>query len=107
MTTPVTIRRPARTTDRYGDEVLDFSTFVDFTDTVAWISQRAASEDLNGRNERRSEWVGFFPVDVCLSAHDRVLWCGRVFEVIGPPNVPETPHGGPHHVEADLRIVEG
>lgn len=102
----VTILRPNRLTDRYGNSSKDWA-HVTETDAVGWVSQRAASEDrANGREAQLSEWVLFLDPDVDIVGGDRVTWEGLTFEVDGPPNPAWTPRG-PHHLEVPLKVVEG
>lgn len=105
MVHTVTIKRASTTTDRYGDTAADFDTATSTT-TVAWISQRAASEIVNGREAQLSEWVAFLPADADVLGQDRIIWGDITFEVVGPPNHAWSPRGE-NHIEAVLKVVNG
>jgi len=102
----IAILRPALGTSRYGDATKDWVTATE-TETVGWISRRSESEDrTNGREAQVSEWVLYLDEDADIQGGDRVVWGTTTFEVDGPPNPARTPRGE-HHVEANLRLVEG
>lgn len=101
------------TTDRYGNTVKDWSTAT-FEETRGWVTQTAASEIGDQREGQASSWRLFVPAGTELTGANRVEWVGETpmstditFEVIGPPARPWRPWSGEHHVEADLRVVEG
>lgn len=101
----ITVVTPATKTDRYGNEVNDWTT-AERADVRAWMEQAVASENTDDRNMQASTWRLIGPADLPLSGSARVEYRGETFEVIGPPNVV---HGmrGPHHTEAVLRWVVG
>ena len=102
----VIILRPALGTSRYGDARKDWVTSTEI-ETSGWVARRSESEDRSeGREAQVSEWVLYLDADADIQAGDRVVWESTTFEVDGPPNHAHTPRGE-HHVEADLRLVEG
>ena len=102
---PVTIRRAARSTDRYGNDIADWT---DVTDTAAtaWIAQRGGSERLDHRDGEASTWIALFDPCVDITAADRGLRGALVFEVAGPIN-PAYRQGELHHIEVPLEVFEG
>lgn len=102
----IVILRPALGTSRYGDASKDWVTATS-TETNGWVARRNESEDrTQGREAQVSEWALYVDVDADIQAGDRVMWGTVVFEVDGPPNRAHSPRGE-HHVEANLRLVEG
>ncbi|MFD3517708.1 hypothetical protein [Streptomyces sp. NPDC058657] len=107
----VEVEHPGRTTDRYGNEVDDWSTSTR-TPVAAWMQQNTGAEDTEQRNAQIGEWLLLCnPYDVdggVLTVHgaDRVHWHGAVYEVLGPPGPAYEPTEL-HHYEIRLRTVEG
>lgn len=101
----VTIVRPSTTTDRYGDAVKSATAGRRWT-TAARVAQQSRIEDHDGREARVTDWLVYLPAGTDIVATDRLLWGVFVFEVIGVPNrAPD--RRTEHHVECDLRLVEG
>lgn len=92
-------------TDRYGNLVRDWAN-AGTTTHKAWVTQRDASEDDTNRTAEVSGWRMFAYPDNPVAAGDRIIYDGAVFEVVGHPAKAKTPRG-PHHVEAELRLVVG
>lgn len=105
MVHSVTVVRAGTATDRYGNAEKDW-TNATHTHAVAWIAQRNASEVLGNREAQVGQWVGYFPEGVPIAGGDRVEWGDYTFEVDGPPHPAWSPRG-PHHIEAQLLLVEG
>lgn len=83
-------------TDSYGDAVL----------VSGRIEQRAAREETADRDTPVSDWVLYLHPDTQIGSFDRVQDAdGRMFEVVGTPNVQRAPRGA-HHIEAQLRNIE-
>lgn len=101
----VTILTPGTTANRYGDSTPNWATATSVA-SKAWVSQRSSVEDLDHREAQVSGWVVFLPEDTAITGRDRVVWGSVTFEVDGPPNRAWTPRGE-HHVEANLRVVDG
>lgn len=76
----------------------------DTADYPGLIQQRDATEIVVGPDTLVSGHLLFLGPDVPIAGTDRVRESGREFEVIGTPNVLNTPRG-PHHIECDLRLV--
>lgn len=105
--------RAGTTVDRYGNTVKDWAAD-DWEEYRGWVSQASAAEIGDQREGQVSDWRLFLPTGTPISGGDRVEWIGETpgseditFEVIGPPSRPWRPGSGEHHVEADLRVVEG
>lgn len=107
----VDVEHPARTTDRYGNEVDDWTAST-HTDVQAWLQQNTGAEDTDQRDAQIGEWLMICnpytadgdPLTVHGSA--RVHWNGADFEVIGPPGPAYEP-SELHHYEIRLKTVEG
>jgi len=100
----VTWQQPAATTDEYGNTIVDFS---DPTETAirAWLQDSTTVEQRDGRDTVRTTRL-LITNELGITAHDRVIVDGRIFEVDGEPSTVDTP-AGPHHLEARLLTVEG
>jgi hypothetical protein len=96
---------PAATVDAYGNTVDDWATATT-VDTVGWVAQPGNDEDTADRDQQTRLWKLFAPDDTVITGHDRVTWQTLTFEVVGPPFRSWTPRGE-HHIEADLKLVEG
>ncbi|MFF2189242.1 hypothetical protein [Streptomyces sp. NPDC058155] len=107
----VEVEHPGRTTDRYGNEVDDWSASTRAA-VMAWMQQNAGAEDLDQRSAQIGEWLmlcnpwttGGDPLTV--HGADRVHWNGQQFEVIGPAGPAYEPTEL-HHFEIRLKAVEG
>lgn len=110
MVHDVTIVHAGATTDRYGDATKNWATATR-TPSAAWVSRTGQLEDhTGGREAEVSTWRAYLPVDAEVAGGDRLEWnpTGTLitFEVDGPPLPAFTPRGI-HHIEAQLRVVEG
>ncbi|MFD9212090.1 hypothetical protein ACFVY9_03020 [Streptomyces sp. NPDC059544] len=107
----VEVETPGRRTDRYGNDVVDWSASTR-TPVDAWLQQNAGAEDTDQRDAQIGEWLMVCnPVSAAgeaLTVHgsDRVHWGALQFEVLGPPGPAYTPNEF-HHYEIRLRTVEG
>lgn len=107
----VEVEHPGRKTDRYGNDVDDWSASTR-AEVAAWMQQNTAGEDTDQRDAQVGEWLMICnPVDTSadpLTVHGsaRVHWQGLLFEVIGPPGPAYTPAEF-HHYEIRLKSVEG
>ncbi|AZM57630.1 hypothetical protein DMA15_12685 [Streptomyces sp. WAC 01529] len=107
----VDVEQPARTTDRYGNEVDDWTSST-HTAVAAWLQQNTGAEDTDGRNAQIGEWLMLCnPYDTAgdpltVRGEARVHWGELDFEVIGPPGPAYEP-AELHHYEIRLKTVEG
>ncbi|WP_406337375.1 hypothetical protein [Streptomyces sp. NBC_00649] len=107
----VDVAHPGRTTDRYGNEVDDWSAAT-HVPVRAWLQQNTGSEVTDQRNAQIGEWLmmcnpqSAVGVPLTVYGSDRVAWSGVTFEVIGPAGPAYTPNEL-HHYEIRLRVVEG
>ncbi|MFB4265305.1 hypothetical protein [Nonomuraea sp. GTA35] len=102
----VTKVRPAHNIDRYNDPVYDYAAGATRTPIKAWIDQASASEQTpNGRDVIEGGWK-LITNHTDLDPLDRIEWAGGVYELDGPAWPVHTP-AGLHHLEANLRRVEG
>lgn len=107
----VEVEHPGTTEDRYGNQVVDWTTSTR-APVQAWLQQNTASEDTDQRSAQIGEWLmicnpytaGGDPLTV--HGADRVHWDGLLFEVEGPPGPAYTPTEF-HHYEIRLKSVEG
>lgn len=106
----VTRLRATTTTDRYENEILDWTApdRLD-VDDVALQPRSSVETTTTGRTTVVSGWwLCTRPgVDVDLTAADRIEAGGLVLEVAGDVARWPAPGGGVHHVEAALRRVTG
>ena len=106
MVHDVQIVHPGTKLSRSNDLEFDWVTAT-YTESKAWVSQKAATDDDVSRVlGQSSDWVIYLPNETVITAGDRVIWAGSLFDVVGKPNPAWSPRG-PHHQEADLRLVEG
>ncbi|WP_329151220.1 hypothetical protein OIU91_28375 [Streptomyces sp. NBC_01456] len=107
----VDVEQPGTTTDRYGNEVDDWTTSTHAA-VNAWMQQNTGAEDTDQRSAQIGEWLMLCnsrdtsgqPLTVRGEA--RVHWLGLDFEVIGPPGPAYEP-AALHHFEIRLKVVEG
>lgn len=105
----VTILRPATITDRYGDSIPDpNSSHATTTEVLGWLSQTDATEPTGpGRAlVTLTTEILFLPSGTDIEAHDRVEIDGQLYDVDGEPRAAWSPRGE-HHIEANLRRVDG
>ena len=107
MTRPVTVLRAAQRTDRYGNVLRDDWDNPTRTATVGWDYQQSGIEILDGRNAQVSAHILYLPAGTVIDGSDRVEIDGDTFELTGPPRRARRPTTGEHHVEADLKRVDG
>lgn len=104
---PVTLARPASTTNRYGEAVPDWSAPPDATwDELGWMTRTGSDEMANGREAHTDTWELSLPATSALDETMRVIHEGATYEVRGTVQRARTP-SGPHHVVAQLRRVQG
>jgi hypothetical protein len=107
MVHDVTLVRAGTAESRYGDDVKDW-TDAERTASKGWVAQRARTEDVDSREAQVHDYVVYLPAGTDVTGLDRVEWDDRTFEVVGPPNQAWSPlRRGEHHVELDVRLVEG
>jgi hypothetical protein len=107
----VDVENPGTSTDRYGNEVVDWTASTHH-DVAAWLQQNTGAEDTDQRDAQIGEWLMLCnpyttagdPLTVFGNA--RVHWNGQQFEVIGPAGPAYTP-SELHHYEIRLKSVEG
>jgi len=110
MVHDLTVVSPAVVTDRYGNVTKDW-TNATRSDVKGWVARSSSNEVTDaGREAQVSDWVAYLPVGTVITGGARVEWSPigdpLVFEVVGPPLPAMTPRGL-HHLEAQLRVVEG
>ncbi|AXQ51849.1 head closure Hc1 [Gordonia phage Catfish] len=113
-TTRIVIVKPGRTSDRYSDDILDWTpeavTRIEVERGVS-LQPTSQAEGNDRRTLLTSGWLLATPagMDLPLEAVDRIEFGGRTVEVTG--EVARFPHpiirGGVHHVEAQLTAVTG
>ena len=107
----IRILRPMRVTDRYGNSTNSW-TWPDEVDTAGWLTQTGQSELLEQREGQVTDWLLYLPAGTDIVAGDRVVWVDddgdeESFEVDGRPARRWRPASGEHHLEVNLRAVEG
>lgn len=107
LSTPVTILRATRVTDRYGRDSLDWSS-PDRIDTTGYLHQQSALERTADRDTQSAQALLFLPAGTDITGRDRVQIAGHTWGVTGPPDhVMAAGSATEHHVEVSLRYVEG
>ncbi|MFD5838221.1 hypothetical protein ACFWHV_32430 [Streptomyces collinus] len=107
----VEVEHPGTRTDRYGNQVTDWSASTR-SKVEAWLQQNTAGEDTDQRDAQIGEWLMICnPVTadgqpLTVYGADRVHWGELQFEVQGPPGPAYTP-AELHHYEIRLKTVEG
>jgi head-tail adaptor len=101
----LTIQRPASAADANGFTVKDWDDPTE-TSVKGWIVQLSTTEDRDGREAQVSSWQAYLHAETDVLGGDRVVWGSRTFEVDGTPQHAWTPRGE-HHVEVQLRKVDG
>lgn len=78
-----------------------------------WIEPRLSAqgglrvgEEMQSRDTITAEWQLLCKLDVDFESYDRILHGDKVYEVVGAPGIFGSPRG-PHHIEANLRFIEG
>lgn len=101
----VTWQQPGQGSDDYGDTIPDWA---GPTETVlrAMVEQRTATEPPGDGRDATVTGLVMFTNELGVSADDRIVWDGTTYEVDGDPWVVQSP-AGPHHIEAQLKLVEG
>lgn len=111
----VEVTHPGTTTDRYGNQVDDWSPGAAVTVQVqAWMQLTTSREVPDQRDAQIGDWLLICnPVTaegdpLTIRGNARVAWPdqGARFEVVGPPGPAYTPSEF-HHYEVLLRSVEG
>ncbi len=110
--------RPAKTTDAYGNTVLDYGPAATRTTLPGWVWQASRREGRpDGRGPAEQVWE-LMCNEPDLDTDDRIEWSSGnpagplVFAIEGPPQ-PSYRAGnvagaqGFHHTEATMRLVEG
>lgn len=102
--TSMTIQRASATTDRYGDDVADW-TSPTTTVVSGWLHDLSSFESYGNRDTTSVSAQIFLPSGTDITSGDRVVIGGITYEVEGAPNVARTPLGE-HHLEVSLRIFD-
>jgi len=106
FTRDVSILAAAETTSRYGDTVKDWDNATT-TSAKGWLSITSTTELAeDGREAQVTRTVLSLPAGTAIAGADRVTIDGATYEVDGNPITAYTPRGA-HHIEANLRRVEG
>ena len=78
--------------------------------TVGWLGPYSGeTENDADRDQQMADATVYLPAGDPITALSRVQVDGdtsTTYQVIGPPSPPYTPRG-PHHIEADLKVVKG
>lgn len=102
----VTRVRPSTSTDGHGNTVYNYSSPASSTSITAWLQQEKPSEPISdGRQPLIREWL-MITNESDINGHDRITFGTLTFEVDGPAGPSYTP-AGLHHLEVNLRLVEG
>jgi hypothetical protein len=109
MSTPTNSTVVYRT---HGDGAVDdwgnpAPAWADGSSRRVWLEQTSAVEVTEGRDVAVSDWLLVDPDPAAvLGYRDQVRdELGRLFEVVGAPDILRRPGGQAHHAEARLRLV--
>lgn len=93
-----------------GVEEVEFNSTGTFP---CWIELRLSAqgglrvnEHLQSRDTVTAEWQLLCKLGVEFDAYDRIRHDDQIYEVVGTPTTARS-QGGPHHIEANLRFIEG
>jgi hypothetical protein len=105
LTQTVTVIRWSQATQAADSEGNDLpSTPPSRVDYAGLVQQLTTSEDRTGPDIDTTTHRLFLPPTAVIDGGDRVEESGRLFEIVGAPDVLRTPRGV-HHIEALLRLV--
>ncbi len=110
FTDEVVVIRAGTTTDRYGDEVLDWDAPTEHTVRNCKVNPVAGNEDtglLDDRAALTRRWNLAAPPCSDIKATDRMRWQGDVYEVEGEVLTWRSPLGGVDHLYVQLVRREG
>lgn len=96
-------------TELYGDVKLIYApgeTVVARVQQGAKGGNEDADENIAGRDQRLTDSRVFLPPGTNITALSKLEWQGKMYRVDGEPNIVDD-GVGPHHVEANLMLVEG
>ncbi|MFC5992946.1 hypothetical protein ACFQE5_01825 [Pseudonocardia hispaniensis] len=108
----VTVVRPARTVDRYRNEVLDWGPAATRVQVarVAVLPAVQAEAETAVRDTVTTGWRLYSQpgTDLDIRASDRIEWAGYTLSVVGEPaRWPDPITGRVHHVDCALQEVTG
>lgn len=102
-----TILRAELTEDRNHNEVEDWSTPTE-TPTAYMLGPVSTSEQIDGRDALIGVQLLYLPPDADVTGRDRFRdAAGDVYLITGPIVQARRPRRGVHHLEANLKLVEG
>lgn len=103
----VTILTPTHSDGRWGTE----TSWDDAAErsTRGWVAVRNNSTDPAdpNRDVDVSQWVAVLPASSDLDESERLVAHGHTFDIVSHIIPGFTPENGTHHLEANLRLVEG
>lgn len=108
MREQVTVTRPATTTDRYGDQVADWSSTTDTVVEECIVAPGPSGELADARAGVVTAITVYMPAGIDVAAHDRLVVRGAIYDVEGTPAVWSSPFTSwAPGVEVQARRVEG
>jgi hypothetical protein len=107
LRTPVVVLRGTAVADRYGHTRIDWTNPTRL-DTHGYLHYKTAAERATDRDVQSAEATLFLPPGTDVTGRDRVEVGGHVWGVVGPPERIVPPGSSTeHHIEIELRYVEG
>lgn len=103
----IKVVRPGKTTDRYGNEIPDWSTATRTTVLGCSVQPTFGEEDTMHRDAVQSEYTIYAPAGTDVTAYDRIEWQGKDYEVVGRPSVWSIGMGAVDHVVIHANLWEG
>lgn len=101
----VTVLAAGTSTDRYGQEALDWSAATSVT-TPAWVGGQNTTEVTTAGDRILTRLACIVPADVTVTAQSRIVWRANTYDIDGEP-LPMSRRGALHHYEMTLTRVEG
>lgn len=100
-------RRAGTTTDRYDNEIPDWSNATELEITGALVAPTNTREDNDDRSAVITQTVVYLPPGADLLPSDHLVVRGVEHEIDGDPGDWQHPHVGPMGIEVPLRKVSG
>lgn len=85
----ITVLEAPLTTGTYGRQVRDWDNATETAMPGVTVDIASASESTNGQDQTTTRAQAYLPRGASISAHARVVWAGRTWEVDGVPDDPE------------------
>ena len=85
----ITVLEAPLVTGQYGRQVRDWDSATTTAVSGVTVDIASASESTGAQDQTTTQARAFLPRGASISAHARVVWAGRTWEVDGVPDDPE------------------